>query len=114
KLFGLGPTLFGRYKELGERFYREDRTLAVGRATWGFALSLLGTAAFYASYAAMAIAAAAGRISIGEMSRYIAACRQGQQAFQATLGAVGSMYEDSLYMSNLFKYFEIPTGAALA
>ncbi len=112
KLFGLGPTLFGRYKTLGERFYREDRTLAVKRAGWGFVLSLLGTAAFYGSYAAMAIAAAAGRITIGEMSLYIAAFRQGQQAFQSTLTAVGGMYEDSLYMSNLFKYFEIPTGPA--
>jgi ATP-binding cassette, subfamily B, bacterial len=112
KLFGLGPTLFGRYKQLGERFYREDRTLAIKRAAWGFTLSLLGTAAFYGSYAIMALAAAAGRISLGEMTLYIAAFRQGQQAFQSTLTAVGGMYEDSLYMSNLFKYFEIPTGRA--
>jgi ATP-binding cassette subfamily B protein len=112
KLFGLGSTLFQRYRTLGERFYREDRVLAVKRAGWGFVLSLLGTAAFYGSYAAMAIAAAAGKISIGEMTLYLAAFRQGQQAFQSMLTAVGGMYEDSLYMSNLFNYFAIPTGPA--
>jgi ATP-binding cassette subfamily B protein len=110
KLFGLGPTLFARYRTLGERFYKEDRVLAVKRAGWGFVLSLLGTAAFYGSYAAMALAAAAGRISLGEMTLYLAAFRQGQQAFQSMLTAVGGMYEDSLYMSNLFGYFAIPTG----
>ncbi len=110
KLFGLGPTLFQRYRSLGERFYREDRVLAVKRAGWGFVLSLLGTAAFYGSYAAMALAAAAGRISLGEMTLYLAAFRQGQQAFQSMLTAIGGMYEDSLYMSNLFGYFAIPTG----
>jgi ATP-binding cassette subfamily B protein len=114
KLFGLGPTLFQRYRTLGERFYREDRVLAVKRAGWGFVLSLLGTAAFYGSYAAMAIAAAEGKISIGEMTLYLAAFRQGQQAFQSMLTAVGGMYEDSLYMSNLFGYFAIPTGTAAA
>ena len=32
KLFGLGPLFLGRYKELAERFHREDSRLAVRRA----------------------------------------------------------------------------------
>jgi ATP-binding cassette subfamily B protein len=112
KLFGLGPTLLGRYKAVGERFYQEDRALAWKRAGWAYVLSLLATGAFYGAYASMALAAAAGRISIGEMTLYVAAFRQGQQAFQSMLGAVGGMYEDSLYMSNLFKFLAIPAGAA--
>jgi ATP-binding cassette subfamily B protein len=114
KLFGLGPTLLARYQALGERFYGEDKILAIRRAGWGFALSLVGTAAFYGSYALMALAAAAGRITLGEMTLYLAAFRQGQQAFQSTLGAIGGMYEDSLYMSNLFAYLDIPVGGAAA
>jgi ATP-binding cassette subfamily B protein len=38
------------------------------------------------------------------------AFRQGQQSFQSILAAIGGMYEDNLYMSNLFKFFAIPTG----
>jgi ATP-binding cassette subfamily B protein len=106
KLFGLGAPLLARYRELGERFYDEDRSLAVRRAVWGYLLSLLGTFAFYACYVVMALAAASGRITIGELTLYAAAFRQGQQAFQAVLGAIGGMYEDSLYMSNLFAYLD--------
>lgn len=108
KLFGLGPLLLGRYRELGETFYQEDRTLAVKRAGWAFALSLFGTAAFYGCYAVMAITAALGRMTIGNLTLYVVAFRQGQQAFQSILTAIGGMYEDNLYMSNLFSFFAIP------
>ena len=107
KLFGLGPVLLDRFKALGETFYDEDRRLAIRRAAWAYGLSLLGTAAFYGAYAYMAMDAARGRLTLGNMVLYIAAFRQGQQAFQSILGAVGGMYEDNLYMSNLFQYLAI-------
>jgi ATP-binding cassette subfamily B protein len=110
KLFGLGPLLLERYRSLGETFYLEDRTLAVQRAGWGTGLSLVGTGAFYVCYALMAVATAAGRLTLGLMTLYIVAFRQGQQAFQSILTAIGGMYEDNLYMSNLFEYLAIPTG----
>jgi len=110
KLFGLGPVLLDRYRSMGESFYLEDRKLAVQRAGWGTALSLVGTGAFYVCYALMAVAAAAGQLTLGLMTLYIVAFRQGQQAFQSILTAIGGMYEDNLYMSNLFEYLAIPTG----
>ncbi len=109
KLFGLGPHLFQRYRELGESFFEEDKRLGVRRTTWSYLLSLLATAAFYGAYAAMAIAAARGMMTLGEMTLYMIAFRQGQQAFQSILGAFGGMVEDNLYMSNLFSYLELPT-----
>jgi ATP-binding cassette subfamily B protein len=112
KLFGLGPLLLGRYRDLGETFYREDTALAVRRARWAYALSLLATGAFYACYAAMAIAAARGALSLGEMTLAMVSFRQGQQSFQSLLGAFGGMYEDNLYMSNLFSYLSFDDGSA--
>jgi ATP-binding cassette subfamily B protein len=112
KLFGIGPLLLDRYRSLGETFYLEDRKLAVQRAGWGSGLSMVGTGAFYVCYALMAVATAAGRLTLGLMTLYIVAFRQGQQAFQSILAAVGGMYEDNLYMSNLFEYLAIPTGRA--
>jgi ATP-binding cassette, subfamily B, bacterial len=109
KTLGIGSLLLGRYKGLSETFYDEDRRLASRRAAWSLALTLVGTVAFYGSYAAMALAAAAGRLTLGTMVLYVAAFRQGQQAVQAILNAIGGMYEDSLYMSNLFSYLDLET-----
>jgi ATP-binding cassette subfamily B protein len=108
KLFHLGPNLLGRYRALAEKIYREDQALAGRRAVWALLLSLLGTAAFYGCYAGMALAAATRRITLGNMTLYLVAFRQGQQAFQSVLSAIGGMYEDTLYMSNLFEYLAIP------
>jgi ATP-binding cassette subfamily B protein len=112
KIFGLGPMLLERYRKLGETFFGEDRRIATQRAGWGFVLSLLGTGAFYGAYVAMALAAAHGNLTLGQLTLYVVAFRQGQQAFQSSLSAIGSMYEDNLYMSNLFEYLTIPSADA--
>jgi ATP-binding cassette subfamily B protein len=109
KLFALGPLLLERYRTLGEKFYAEDRTLAVRRAVWGWLLSLVATGAFYGAYAWMALAAARGRLTLGELTLYLVAFRQGQQSFQNGLAAINGLYEHALYMSNLFDYLAIPT-----
>ncbi|EYF02157.1 ABC transporter ATP-binding protein [Chondromyces apiculatus] len=109
KLFGIGQELLSRYRRLSEQFYVEDRRLALQRGGWGFGLSLLGTGAFYGCYVAMALTAAAGKLTLGELTLYVAAFRQGQQAFQSILSALGGMYEHNLYMSNLFQYLAIST-----
>jgi ATP-binding cassette subfamily B protein len=111
KLFGLGPVLLEQFRSLGQKFYEDDKQLAIRRAGAAGALSLLGTGAFYASYALMALAAAAGRLTLGNMVLFVMAFRQGQQAFQSILTAIGGMYEDNLYMSNLFEYLDIEVPA---
>lgn len=106
KLFGLGPLFLGRYKELAERFHREDSRLMVRRTIVTYALSLLATLAFYGAYASMAVLAALGRLTLGEMTMYVLAFRSGQQSFQSILGGIGNIYEHNLYMSNLFAYLD--------
>ncbi|HVO29132.1 MAG TPA: ABC transporter ATP-binding protein, partial [bacterium] len=104
KLFDLGPLFLDRYKTLYQKFWNEDRALARKRAVWGMALGLLSLAAFYGCYALIVSRAAAALITLGDMTLYVAVFREGQGSFQAILAAVGSMYEDALFMSNLFLY----------
>jgi ATP-binding cassette, subfamily B, bacterial len=110
KLFGLGPLLLGRYRDLAETFFSEDTRLARRRAGWGYLMSLLSTFTFYGCYALIAASAVRGHLSLGDMTLYLVAFRQAQQAFGGLLNALGGMYEDNLYMSNLFEYLAIPTG----
>ena len=106
KLFGLGPLFLGRYKDLAERFHREDSRLMVRRTIVTYGLSLLATLAFYGAYASMAVLAAVGRLTLGNMTMYVLAFRSGQQSFQSILGGIGNIYEHNLYMSNLFAYLD--------
>ncbi len=108
KLFGLGPLLLDRYRGIFRRLYGRDRALAIRRDGWGFVLGLLGTAALYGAYAWVAVAAVASRITLGQMTMYVALFRQGQAAVAASLGAISGMYEDNLYLSTLYEYLETP------
>jgi ATP-binding cassette, subfamily B, bacterial len=108
KLFGLGRLLLDRYRKLAETLFAEDRKLAVRRTGWGFSLSLLSTLAFYGCYALIVSSTVRGKLSLGDMTLYLVAFRQGQQSFQSILTAVAGMYEDTLYMSNLFEFLSMP------
>jgi ATP-binding cassette, subfamily B, bacterial len=106
KLYGLGPRLLERYREIFQRLYGEDRGLAVRRDAWGFLLGLVATAALYGAYAWIAISTVRRLITLGQMTMYLALFRQGQSAVSAMLAAVGGMYEDNLYLSTLYEYLE--------
>jgi ATP-binding cassette subfamily B protein len=108
KLFGLGPLLLGRYRDIFRRLYKADRSLAIRRDGWGFVLGLIGTAALYGAYAWIALAAVISRITLGQMTMYLMLFRQGQSAVAAILSAIGGMYEDNLYLSTLYEYLETP------
>ena len=115
KLFGLGPRLLERYRDIFRRIYKEDRELTIRRDAWGFGLGLIGTGALYGAYAWIAITTVRKLISLGQMTMYVALFRQGQATVTAMLTAVGGMYEDNLYLSTLYEYLEtdvaLPTGA---
>ncbi len=108
KLFGLGPLLLQRYRDIFHLLYGADRKLAIRRDGWGFALGLLGTLTLYGAYAWIAMSTVIARITLGQMTMYLMLFRQGQSAVSAMLSAIGGMYEDNLYLSTLYEYLETP------
>jgi ABC-type multidrug transport system fused ATPase/permease subunit len=106
KLFGLGPMLLGRYRSIFETLYAEDPELTLRRGFWGIALGLLGTIAFYGAYAWVAYEAAGGRITLGEMTMYLMVFKQGQSTIASSLSSISGMYEDNLYLSNLYEFLD--------
>lgn len=106
KLFGLGPRLLDRYREIFGVLYGEDRKLTLRRTAWGLGLGLVSTAAFYGAYAWIGVEAVVGAITLGQMTMYLLLFKQGQAAVSASLSSIGGMYEDNLYLSNLYEYLD--------
>lgn len=110
-LLGIGPELVRRYRQIFDDLYGEDRSLTIRRGFWGFGLGLISRLALYGTYGWIAHAAITGRITLGEMTMYLLVFKQGQAAFSASLSGVGGMYEDNLYLSNLYEFLELPAAA---
>jgi len=111
KLFQLGPRLLQRYRDIFNKLFVEDRRLTLRRDSWGFVLGLLSTAAFYGAYAWIVITTINGGITLGAMTMYLVLFRQGQTAVAASLSAISGMYEDNLYLSNLYDYLGQPVAS---
>ena len=105
-LLGIGPRLVKRYDDIFNELYGEDRKLIVKRGFWGFLLSLISMVTLYGAYFWIAFAAVARTITLGTMTMYFMAFKQGQQSFSTILQCIGGMYEDNLYLSNLYEYLE--------
>ncbi|MFT3927200.1 MAG: ABC transporter ATP-binding protein [Myxococcales bacterium] len=108
-LFRLGPLFLGRYREIFQKLFAEDRALTLRRSSWGFALGLISTLGFYGAYGYIVMHTVKGSITLGDMTMYLLVFKQGQASLSALLSAVGGMYEDNLYLSNLYEYLDHPS-----
>ncbi|NCN08910.1 MAG: ABC transporter ATP-binding protein [Leptospira sp.] len=106
KLFQLGRMLLERYKAIFDRLYFEDRNLTIKKGIWSYLLGLLGTITFYGAYAWIVYETIQKKITLGEMTMYLVVFRQGQSTFSSILSSIGGMYEDNLYLANLFEFLD--------
>jgi len=107
KLFNLGETLLGRYHALFWKFYHEDRSIAVRRTLASLSWGLLSTLSYYASYAWIIWRTVVRAITLGDMTMYIAVFRQSQTTFRSLFDRLGNLYENNLFLENLFGYLAL-------
>ncbi len=107
KLFGLGELLLRRYDEMFWKFFHEDARLARDRSVTSLFYGLLGSVAYYGSYAWVVWRAVIGVATLGDMTMYLALFRQSQTSFLGLLKQVNDLYESSLFLSNLYDFLEL-------
>ena len=106
KLLGIGPRLVGEYQAIFDRLFGDDRALTLRRARWGFALGGVATTVLYAAYTWVVWRAALGLITLGTLTLALLVLKQGQSAFSALLQGIAGIYEDDLYLTDLYGFLE--------
>jgi ATP-binding cassette subfamily B protein len=107
KLFGLSDFFTGRYSELSDDIYHENRALAGRRLLNGALLSMLSTAGYYAAYAWVIYLTVAGRQSIGTMVFLSGAIAGTSQNIQNIFAAFSSIADQSLFLTDLTHFFAV-------
>ncbi len=107
KLFGLGEPLLGRYADLFWKFVREDQAIAWQRSWASLGWGLLSTLSYYGAYAWIVWNAVGSLITLGDMTLYLNIFRSSQNMFEAVFSGLSDLYENALFMSNLFAFLEL-------
>ncbi|NIM49812.1 MAG: ATP-binding cassette domain-containing protein [Gemmatimonadales bacterium] len=113
KLFRLAPFLVGRYAGLADDFYRANKRLSTKRATVSTLLAAVGSVGYYGAYAVIiyltviGYRSPAGLFTIGVLTFLAGSFRQSRDLIQRILLMLSQVYEQSLYLRDLFAFFEL-------
>ena len=107
KIFGLSGFLIDRFRELSNRFYADNRLLAIKRASWGTVFAALGSAGYYGAYLFIVIRTVNGHISIGDLTFYAGSFARMRGLLESILNRFAGIAEGALYLQDFFDFFEI-------
>ncbi|AWV07443.1 ABC transporter ATP-binding protein [Marilutibacter maris] len=107
KIFNLHTFLIARYRDLADRFFRANRSLARRRAFWGSLLAAFGTLGYYVAYAYIAWRTVRGDFSIGDLTFLAGSFLRLRQLLEGLLIGFSQVAGQALYLDDLFSFFRI-------
>jgi ATP-binding cassette, subfamily B, bacterial len=107
QMFGLASWLVDRYQKLSDRFYRENRSLTIRKSLVATALSIIGLLGYYGAYVVILLRAVSGAITLGSLTFLAASFMRSRDLIQRLMSGAGEIYSQSLYLKDLFDFFEM-------
>jgi len=105
KIFGLGPYLTERARVLFERFYDENKRLAIRKAATGTLLNILPTAGYYSAYAIILHRTMTGALSVGDLTFLTAAFARSRGLMEQIFSTFSNVAEQAMFLEDLFDFF---------
>jgi ATP-binding cassette subfamily B protein len=107
RLFDLGPLFIRRFRDVRRKLRRGRLAIMRRRSIADFLAQTFATAAIYGSYAYVSYQALWGQITLGDLVMYYQAFQRVQGFFQGILGSLARLYEDNLFLSNLYEFLDL-------
>lgn len=109
RLFGFERYLLEGWQRYYLRFRAQLTRLIVRRSGWSLSASLLSSALIALATLSVLRRASQGAITVGDFSLFAIGIAQVQGQFSSLLTSVSGIYENLLYMRNLFDFLELPS-----
>jgi len=107
RLFDLGALLMCRFREVRKQLRHERLRLAVCRSLVDLVAQTTAALAVLGSYAFIAYQTIHGALTLGDLVMYYQAFQRGQSYLREILGGVAGLYEDTLFLSNLYEFLDL-------
>ena len=107
RLFGLREYVQSRYQSVRRRLRAQRLALLTDQGFVRLAAGLFALLAMAGALAWMARGALLGLLTLGDLALFYQAYSRGQDLLHALLGSLGSLYANSLFLSDLFEFLQL-------
>ena len=107
RLFDLGSLFRRRFRDLRQQLRRERLEITTRRSIAELVAQTSATLAVFGSYAFIAYRTVQGAITLGDLVMYYQAFQRGQGFLQRVLSGLAGLYEDNLFLSNLYEFLDL-------
>ncbi len=107
KLFDLSNFLIQRFQTLANKFYIDNKQLAIKRSAWGTLFALIGSAGYYGAYVFIILSAINSKITIGDLTFLAGSFRQLRSLLEGILIRFTSVSQGAVYLTDFFDFFTI-------
>lgn len=107
RLLGFGELFSSRFSALRESIRLERFVILRGRALAILATQTLATVGVYGSYGFIAFRTFSGLLTVGDLVLYYQLFRYSQELLTDLLRNAAALYEDDLYLLNLFEFLDL-------
>lgn len=107
RLFDLGALFMRQFRALRDSLRRERLELISRRSVVEFASQTFAAVAVFGAYAFIAYRAVSGAITLGDLVMVFGAFQRGQEFLRQLLRGIASLYEDNLFLTNLYEFLDL-------
>jgi ATP-binding cassette subfamily B protein len=107
KMFSLSGFIIDRFKLLSDKFYTDNKKIAIKRSIWGTFFALLGSLGYYGAYVFIIASTISGALTIGELTFLAGSFRQLRTLLEGILGRFTTVSQGAIFLSDFFEFFEI-------
>jgi ATP-binding cassette, subfamily B, bacterial len=107
RLFALGSLFSRQFRHLRQKLYRENLAIATRRSVADAIAQTSAGLFVFGAYAFIAYRTLHGILTLGDLVMFSQAFQRGRGALQGVLGGFAGLYEDNLFLSNLYEFLDL-------
>ena len=107
RLFNIGDLLKERFNTLRKQLREERLHISRKRSVAELVGEITATLSLFGTFAFIIYRTLQGLITLGDMVMYFQAFQRGLNYLRGMLGGVATLYEDNLFLTNLFEFLDL-------
>ncbi len=107
RLFNLGHFFSRQFRQIRQQIFREHLAIAIRRSCSTFAAQALSSLFLLAVCGYVVYQTIQGVLRLGDLVLYYQALQQGQTALKGLLGNLSGLYEDNLFLADLYDFLAL-------